>query len=311
MRRIVLCACVFALTGCSVKKYAINRLGDALAGTGSTFASDDDPELIRAAVPFSLKLIESLLAETPRHYGLLLAASRGFTQYSYAFVQTDADEMEDRDPRAARALRERCTKLYLRSRDYGMRGLELKHPGFAAELKANPDAAVLKLKKADVPFAYWTAISWAAALVVSRDMFMIGQVPQFEDLIERSLDLDETYDEGVIHSFLITYDMSRLKPKADHFDQNEAKTVEQKIANATMHYERALLLGQGKQAGPYVSYAESVLTVKKDRTGFETALKAALKIDVNKAPELRVLNLVMQRRAKFLLARIDKLFPAK
>ena len=30
-----------------------------------TFAADPDPELIRAAVPFSLKLVESLLAECP------------------------------------------------------------------------------------------------------------------------------------------------------------------------------------------------------------------------------------------------------
>ena len=36
-------------------------------------------ELVREAVPFSLKLIESLLAESPRHRGLLLAACKGFT----------------------------------------------------------------------------------------------------------------------------------------------------------------------------------------------------------------------------------------
>ena len=39
--------------------------GDALAGTGSTFASDDDPELVGEAVPFGLKTMESLLAESP------------------------------------------------------------------------------------------------------------------------------------------------------------------------------------------------------------------------------------------------------
>src|SRR5262245_23362409 len=68
------------LCGCSIKKMAINRLGDALAGGGNTFASDDDPELVKAAVPFSLKLIESLLAESPSHPGLLLAATSGFVQ---------------------------------------------------------------------------------------------------------------------------------------------------------------------------------------------------------------------------------------
>lgn len=66
-------------TGCSIRKIALNKLGNALAGSGTSFASDDDPQLIRDAVPFSLKLMESLLAENPRHGPLLLAASRGFT----------------------------------------------------------------------------------------------------------------------------------------------------------------------------------------------------------------------------------------
>ena len=78
-------------SGCSIRKFAINKLGDALAHSGTTFASDDDPEFVKGAVPFSLKLIESLLSETPRHTGLLLAASSGFTQYSFAFVQQDGD----------------------------------------------------------------------------------------------------------------------------------------------------------------------------------------------------------------------------
>src|ERR1044071_3800103 len=111
-------------SGCSIRRMAVNRLGDALAGGGTTFASDDDPELVKAAVPFSLKLMESLLAENPRHKGLLFATASGFTQYAYAFVQQDADEMEDKDLAAATAMRARARKLYLRARDYGLRGLE-------------------------------------------------------------------------------------------------------------------------------------------------------------------------------------------
>src|SRR5690242_3740890 len=76
---------IAALPGCAVKKLAINKLGDALASPGTTFSADNDPAFIRDAVPFSLKLMESLLAESPRHRGLLLASASGFTQYAYAF----------------------------------------------------------------------------------------------------------------------------------------------------------------------------------------------------------------------------------
>ena len=96
MNRILLCLAVLAaLNGCAVRELAVNRFGDAIAQGGSAFSGDDDPELVRAAAPFSLKLIESLLAESTEHKGLLLAASRGFTQYAYAFLQQEAEEAED------------------------------------------------------------------------------------------------------------------------------------------------------------------------------------------------------------------------
>ena len=139
------------LSGCSIKKMAINKLGDALSGSGTGFASDDDPELVKAAVPFSLKLIESLLAESPQHKGMLLAACSGFTQYSFAFVNQDADELEDTDIAAATRMRVRAKRLYLRARGYGLRGLEVKHPGFEQALRKNPKTAVKSATVSDVP----------------------------------------------------------------------------------------------------------------------------------------------------------------
>jgi predicted anti-sigma-YlaC factor YlaD len=297
LRCITVLACVLGLAACSVKKYAINRVGDALAGTNDTFASDDDPELIRAAVPFSLKLVESLLAESPRHEGLLLAAARGFTQYAYAFVEEDADELNDTDRAAAAALRSRAAKLYLRGRNYGLRGIEVKHPNFGLRLKENPKRAAKELKKSDVPMAYWATLAWAAALEVSHDFTMLPEIPRFEALSDRVLELDDQYEEGAIHGFLITYEMARLNPKPDRF------------AIVKAHFERARELSQGHQAGPLVSYAESVLVPRKDRAGFQDLLRQALRIDVSKWPEHMQLNLVMQRRARWLLSRTDKLFP--
>ncbi len=299
MKPLVLLSAIL-LTGCSVKRYAINQLGDALAGTGTTFSSDDDPELIRAAVPFSLKLVESLLAENPRHQGLLLAAARGFTEYAYAFVQEDADELEDTNKVAATAMRARAAKLYLRARNYGLRGLEVKHPGFAERLKANPKEAVRELKKTEAPLMYWTAISWGAALAASHDFAMIPEIPRFEALIDRVLEVDEAYDEGTAHTFMITYEMSRLNGKGG---------LPARAARAKEHFDRAMALGGGHQAGPLVSYAENVLVAQKNKTEFQNMLRQALRLDINASPENRELNLTEQRRARWLLSRTDKLFP--
>ena len=272
-----------------MKKIAINKLGNALANSGSTFASDDDPELIQAAVPFSLKLIESLLAESPRHRGLLLAASSGFTPYAYAFPQQEADEMEDRDLAKATALRTRARRLYLRARNYGLRGLEVKHTGFGDALRRDAKAAVRTATKADVPLLYWTGVSWGAAISLSKDNpDLVADQPIVEALIDRALELDEKFDSGAIHSFLITYEASRPGVEGD-FAMRSRK-----------HFDRAMEL--------LVSLAEAVSVQKQDRKEFQSLLERAVAIDVNARPELRLANLVMQRRARWLLARVDELF---
>lgn len=285
-----------ALAGCtSVNRVAVNRLGDALAGGGTVFASDSDPELIRDAAPFSLKLMESLLAENPRHAGLLAAAASGFTQYGYAFVQQDADRLEETDVAAATALRVRARGLYLRGRDHGLRGLEVAHPGIGAALRADPRAAVAVCTAADAPLLYWTAVAWAGAIAATKDdARLIADLPIVEALIDRALAVDETFDAGAIHAFLITYSMSRAGPDP--------------AGRATGHFDRAVALSGGLQAAPFVAFAEAVCIQQQDRARFTQLLEQALAIDPDARPEWRLANLVLQQRARWLLGRIDELF---
>ena len=283
--------------GCSLKRLAVNRVGDALAGGGTTFAADDDPELVRAAVPFSLKLMESLLAESPRHQGLLLAACSGFTEYAYAFVQQDADELEDQDFTAAEEMRARARRLYLRARNYGLRGLEARHRGLAQALRADARGAVGGATVKDVPFLYWTALSWAAAISLSKDNpDLIAELPQVEAMMDRALALDETFEHGALHTYFITYEMGRSGVAGDP------------AARARAHFERALALSGGQLAGPLVSYAEAVCVQQQDLKEFTARLRQALAIDPGAKPEWRLANLVMQRRARWLLGRADQLF---
>jgi predicted anti-sigma-YlaC factor YlaD len=283
--------------GCSVRKMAVNMVGNALAGGGTTFASDDDPELVKSAVPFSLKLMESLLAESPTHQGLLFASASGFTQYTYAFIQQDADVIEDVDLSTALEMRARARKLYIRGRDYGLRGLEARHRGFMQELALSPEEAVEGADGKDVALLYWTAVAWGAAISVSKDdPDLIADLPQVQALIERALELDESFDFGAIHSFLITFEMSRPDGQGDRAQQSRE------------HFERAVELSEGSLAGPYVALAEAVTVQQQNRQEFESLLGRALAIDPNTHPEFRLVNLVMQRRAQWLLSRADDLF---
>ena len=297
----LLLALVSSITGCSIKKIAISKLGDSLASQStSSFATDEDPELVGDALPFALKLMEGLLDQVPNHRGLLFATSSGFTQYSYVWVQQPADEIEQVDVERAKIMRLRARNLYLRARDYGIRGLELKHRGFGAALRRDPKSAVLAGRKSDVPLLYWTAASWGAAISVSKDdPDLVADQLIVEALIDRSLQLDPGFDNGAIHNFLITYESARQGAKGDF------------TARSREHFNVAVELTGGQLASPYVSMAEAVSVSKQDRTEFESLLKRALAIDTNVRPEWRLNNKVMQRRARWLLSQEDDLFLAE
>lgn len=286
-----------AASGCSIRNYAMSRVGDALAAGGSGFGSDDDVELIGAAAPFSLKLMESVLAENPRHRALLLATAQGFVQYAYAYVELKADEIEDTNLQAAHFQRERARRMYLRARDYGLRGLEAAHPGFTTTLKTRPLDAVSKTSEADVGLLYWTGVAWAAAISLSKDdPFMIADLPAVEALVQHALALDDTHDHGAIHVFMINYEMSRAGLRAGA------------SARARAHFARAVELTGGRHAAPYVTLAEAVSIPEQNRGEFESLLQHALELDASGNKEWRLVNLVMQRRARWLLARADRFF---
>ena len=290
-------ALVLLLSGCSVRQYAINRLGDALAEGSSVYSSDDDPELVGAALPFGLKTIEALLAQSPHNRGLLLAAASGFTQYSYAFVQTEADFSEDTDITRALALRERAGRLYRRAMGYGIRGLEEVQPRLREMLSADPKSALAPFRKKDVPLLYWAAAAWGAAISLDKtNTELSAGLPRVEALMTRALELDEGFDLGTIHDFFIAYEGGR--PAAGGGSTELARK----------HLARALELAGGRRAAPLVSFAETVDVGLQDRAEFEELLNRALAIDIDAAPDQRLANVMAQRRAKWLLGRMDRLF---
>ena len=295
---------VAAGAGCSLRTYAINTVGDSIASGNSVYETDDDIELVGSALPFGLKLTESLLAESPDHPGLLLTACRGFTMYSYAFVAYDADLLNETDLDRARMMRQRARRLYLRAARYGFHGLELNYPGLERALMEDPTAAVVgigpKRRARDVPLLYWTAAALGLAISASiDDAALLARLPEVEALLDRAIALDETWDAGALHEFKVTLAAARTATPANR-------------AAIDAHYARALELSQGTSAGLFVAYAEAVALPAQDRAAFQSLLERALAVDPDRQPpdgaRARTLaTLVSQRRARWLLGRINDL----
>ncbi len=292
-------AALLSNTGC--KSVTVGFVADAISGGGGAMSQDDDPELVRDAIPFALKTMEGLLEEAPHHEGLLLSLASGFTQYGYAFVASDAEVADQRgDLATARAGRERARKLFLRARDYGLRGLDEHEKGISKRLQPGPELARALAElddKEDVPFLYWTAASWSLAISNGKgDMALVAELPAPIAMMERALALDESWGEGALHEYFLVLDPGRTA--------SEGGGVEK----AKQHYARALALSKNKKLGPHVSYAEGVLVKAQDREAFTRLLEEVLRADPNADKPHRLENVLAQRRARALLGLVDDLF---
>ncbi|HUG54890.1 MAG TPA: TRAP transporter TatT component family protein [Vicinamibacteria bacterium] len=287
---------VALLPGCSIKSMAVNALGDALAEGGSSYARDEDPDLVWEAVPFGLKTVEGLLEEAPRHKGLLFAAASGFVQYGYGRVQQQADFIESTDLARATFLRSRARKLYLRALGYGFRGLEVDFPGLRQRLRAEGAAALRGTRREHVPLLYFTGLAWFAAISISKDdPELTADQSQAEALMSRALALDEAYDRGSLHDFFISW-------------EGRGEAVGGSFARARSHLERAQELAGGRRVSAFVNFAETVSVARQDREEFERLLRRALEVDPDSVPDMRLANLIYQQRARWLLGRTDELF---
>ena len=287
------CAMLAILPGCSLKRMAADTIGGALAEGSGVYAADEDPDLVIAALPFGLKTIESLIAASPENTDLLTAAAAGFAGYAYLLSQ-EADLCTDSDPERTQALRARASKLYLRARDFALRGLDVRHAGLSTRLLGEPDAALAEANAPDAPLLYWAGASWAGALSTDKgNLDLMAELPIAGKLIQRVIALDESYDEGSAHEFLVAFETGR--PGGD-------------LTVAQEHFTRALALSGGHRASVYLAGAESLAVPQQDLDQFQRLVQAALAVDPDAVPDLRLVNTVAHRRAQWLLSRIPDLF---
>ena len=283
--------------GCSIQRLAVNSVGDVLSSGTSVYETDDDPEFVGAALPFGLKVIESLLAEQPEHRGLLLSAARGYLLYSYAYLSLPAQRLELTDFAAAQQLRRRARNLALRAHGYASRALALDYSEIDAALRAAPEEAAQRITvpERDVETMYWTAAALALAISSSRnEPALLARLPEVEALLARALALDEDWNGGALHELALTLE--------------GAGTTAGDAATLDAHYGRALELSAGGSASVHVTYAEVVAVPRQDRELFRQSIDRALAVDIDVNPGQRLLNVLAQQHARWLLDNLDQWF---
>lgn len=295
VRTIFVAVAVASLAGCSLRTMAVNAVLPTLVNP-AVYLSEEDPELVRDSLPFLLKTIESIIEADPARQDVLLFANTGFVLYANAFLQADAAIAEWDDYDLALALNERARRMYLRARDYGLRNVEVAHPGITGRLQSDPEAAVAVFEPEEVESLYYLGGAWMLAISLGLDRpALVADLPAARALLDRALELDEGFERGALHAAFVTL-------------ESVGEAMGGSYARARNHFARAVELSDGQDAGPYLALATGVSIAEENRDEFRDLLETALAIDPDEAPDNRLLNLIAQKRARVLLDHIDDLF---
>jgi hypothetical protein len=138
----------------------------------------------------------------------------------------------------------------------------------------------------DVPWLYWTAVSWGADLTLAPNpIARVTEIATIRALLRKAKELDDDWDGGAIYEALIPFD--GLPPLLGGSQ-----------AAARANFEKAIELSNGKSVFAYVAMA----SVTADAAEKRKLLDQALAIDVASTTAHRLTNLIAQRYARALLA---------
>jgi len=290
-----------SLGACSLRRLAIDKVAGMLSGSsggGDAFTSDNDPDLVGDALPFAIKLYETLLAAAPAHEALRLRTGSLYIMYANAFVEAPA-EMKTRAELATKeSLLARAKNLYLRGRDILFVSIEKRNPRVRRQLKDRLYAeAMAPFRKADADLLYWTALGWLAAYSVDPLDMALGQtVPQTRAMIERVAALAPGYGQGSLDAFFVSYYGSLpADPGGDP-------------AKAREHFAKAQALAGARDTSALVALATTVSVREQNAAEFRALLDQVLAFDVDRNPSTRLVNVLNRRKARWLLDHIDDYF---
>lgn len=285
---------------CSIRKMAMNSVADALTtpGGGNVFTSDNDPELIADALPFAIKMYESLLQSVPNHEGLRLRTGSLYIMYANAFLQAPSELLPEEQYLVKERLEARAKNLYLRGRDMLLQGLEHRHPGFLDALKEKEYEKAKKMADLrDIDHLYWSGAGWLGAFALDPfDMKLGITVPQAAALMERVRELNPKYGSGSIDDFYVLY----YGALPEYMGGSAEK--------ARDHFKKSVEASGGRSGSPYLSLATTVSINEQKYDEYMELLRKVLSIDPDNDPDNRLLHVINRRRAGWLLEHAEYFF---
>ena len=150
----------------------------------------------------------------------------------------------------------------------------------------------------DVNDIYWLAASIGGCISSSRgDPFELINLPNVGRLLRTGIDIDPQWANGSFYSAMMSFTTTRS-------DLNETMLRD----SVDFYFNKAIFYSNGKDAGPYLTYAESIHKPFQERKNFVDKLNYVINMENKPNNEFELTNLLAKSRAKWLLARTDEYF---
>jgi hypothetical protein len=275
---------IILLSGCSIDQMVVRTSTPMIEGGVEALNHETDLELAEQSIPANLNMLRGMINIDPENAQLHTFAAQAFYGLAYGFN-------EDNRP-------ERASSFYLRGREYGIRALEL---GGASNLLDGPladfEQQVSDMDKDDVPAMFWTASCWAKWIDMHRDdPEAIAQLARATALMQRVLELDDTFYYGGAHMYFGVYYGSRSPMLGGNFEKSR------------LHFERAREITNNKLLIPDLLQAQYLARQQQDQQDFHARLTSIINAPEDLMPELGLQNEIAKRKARLLLQKESEWF---
>lgn len=295
------CAAV-AGSGCSLNKFTVDSTAPVIKAGSRALDEESDVQFARLAAPASLKTVEGFLVTSPDNPDLLETAAKGYTEYTFGFVEDDIESLPENDGAERQRLVVRATDFYDRAHGYALRLAARTDSGIGEAMEG--DAATLEKRldarfddRDEAPGLYWLGLSTGSAINLNKDdMNRVADLPKAVALLERAHRLAPAYaNYGAALALGTVY-------------ASQGKAMGGDPARAKKMFEECIAGTGGRFLMARVLYARYYATQVQDRPLFEETLRQVLETPASVNPETRLPNELAKKRAARYLARADEWF---
>ncbi len=283
-RLITVSLTLLTLSACSMNKMMVDMSLPMIEGGIVAMNAEPDLQLAEDSMPANISMLNGMIQLDPENVQLHIFAAQAYYGLSYGFN-------EDKDVK-------RADRFYLRGLKHGILALELS--GLKNAKNLNPDELEQQLQKLDdddVAALFWTASNWAKWIDLNRDSAeSLVQLPKPTAMMQRVLELDETFYYGGAHMYFGVYYGSRAEMLGGNFKKSR------------QHFDRARQITDDKLLMPDLLQAQYLARQTFDQDDFHQRLTKVIDAPEDLYPELTLLNQIAKRKAAILLSKEQQWF---